>query len=85
MSKCINICKQYQAKGRAPNLGRYAHGQKRCQCCDVYLIYEGIFCPCCRGRLRTKPRNKVYKAKLRAKLLVSSQQHLKETLTSQAT
>ncbi|MGB6532199.1 MAG: hypothetical protein WBF33_29185, partial [Candidatus Nitrosopolaris sp.] len=46
------------------SLGRYATGQKRCQVCEVFLEWDGLFCPCCGNRLRTKPRNMKYKTKL---------------------
>jgi len=44
--------------------GRYANGQKRCQICEIYINFKGDSCPCCHFRLRTKPRNLKYKAKL---------------------
>lgn len=34
-----------------------------------FVDVEGLFCPCCEHRLRTKPRNKLYKAKLRGEVL----------------
>ena len=33
---------------------------------------EGLWCPCCGYRLRTKPRNLKYKAKLRARVEADS-------------
>jgi hypothetical protein len=47
--------------------GRYATGQKRCQICELFIRWEGLWCPCCGYRLRTKPRNLKYKAKLKAR------------------
>ncbi|MCZ6582346.1 MAG: hypothetical protein O6761_04150 [Thaumarchaeota archaeon] len=61
---CRGICTRYKANG-IPSRGRYKNGHKRCQPCDIFIVYEGRFCPCCDVRLRTKPRNKKYKAKLR--------------------
>lgn len=58
MKSCNDTCKKYQAKGRAPNKGRYRNGQKRCQYCEIYIIWDGRWCPCCVNRLRTKPRNR---------------------------
>ena len=43
------------------HFGRYAAGQKRCQVCAIYIRWDGIWCPCCGLRLRTKPRNSAYK------------------------
>jgi len=45
-------------------MGRYAAGQKRCQICEIYMLYNGLDCPCCGYRLRTKPRRGKYKAQL---------------------
>ncbi|HZC20317.1 MAG TPA: hypothetical protein VE223_01595, partial [Nitrososphaeraceae archaeon] len=47
--------------------GRYVSGQKRCQICEIFIKWDGLWCPCCGYRLRTKPRNLKYKAKLRAR------------------
>ena len=33
-----------------------------------FIKWEGLWCPCCGYRLRTKPRNLKYKAKLRARV-----------------
>lgn len=64
---CKGVCDRYKAQ--KPQSGsRYAQGQKRCQTCSIYITWEGIWCPCCTYRLRSKPRGKVYKEKLRARL-----------------
>jgi hypothetical protein len=47
--------------------GRYSTGQKRCQVCEIFLKWDGLWCPCCGYRLRTRPRNLKYKAKLRTR------------------
>lgn len=44
---------------------RYIAGLKRCQICDLFLNYDGLYCPCCHFRLRTKPRLGEARAKLR--------------------
>jgi DNA-directed RNA polymerase subunit RPC12/RpoP len=46
-------------------VSRYLVGQKRCQTCSVYIEWEGVWCPCCSYRLRTKPRAKQFKEKLK--------------------
>ncbi|SVD22616.1 uncharacterized protein METZ01_LOCUS375470, partial [marine metagenome] len=53
-------------------VGRYASGQRRCQICEIFIKWEGLWCPCCGYRLRTKPRNLKYKAKLRARVEADS-------------
>ena len=39
---------------------RYLTGQKRCQGCQIFIHWQGTWCPCCGYRLRTKLRNKKY-------------------------
>ena len=79
---CKEICKKFKVK--KPTSGsRYGTGQGRCQTCDVWIDYRGAhmkdgspaaidsvgwFCDCCNFRIRQKPRNKVYKEKLRDRL-----------------
>jgi hypothetical protein len=57
---CKGICVRYKAASN-----HYANGQKRCQVCDLFIKWNGLFCPCCGYRLRTGPRNFKFKAKLR--------------------
>jgi hypothetical protein len=55
---CKGDCIQYKAiKKYNGNLGRYAIGQKRCSTCDLFINWDGLWCPCCNRTLRTKPRN----------------------------
>lgn len=61
---CKGICGRYKVLKHTDG-NRYSHGHKRCQICEIYIKHEGLWCPCCGYRLRTKPRNRVYKAKLR--------------------
>jgi len=63
---CKGICIRHKAQ-KPVHLGRYAMGQKRCQICELFIKWDGLWCPCCGYRLRTKPRNLKYKAKLRAR------------------
>jgi hypothetical protein len=62
---CKGICIRHKAQ-KPLGTGRYAIGQKRCQICELYLKWDGFWCPCCGYRLRTRPRNLKYKARLRA-------------------
>jgi hypothetical protein len=63
---CKGICIRHKAQ-KPVGFGRYANGQKRCQICEIFIKWDGLWCPCCGYRLRTKPRNLKYKAKLRIK------------------
>jgi len=59
---CKGVCHRYKIN-RINGTGRYCIGQKRCNLCDMFMLWDGIFCPCCGGRLRLKPRNTKYKQK----------------------
>jgi len=63
---CKGICIRHKAQ-KPSGSGRYASGQKRCQICEIFINWDGLWCPCCGYRLRTKPRNLKYKAQLRAR------------------
>ena len=58
---CKEICLQYKAV-KVSHSKRYENGQVRCQVCDIFMTYSGLFCPCCGTRVRTKPRNAKYKS-----------------------
>ena len=63
---CKGICTKYRAT--KPTIGgRYDAGQKRCQICEIFIQWDGLWCPCCGYRLRTRPRNARYKAKYMVK------------------
>ena len=53
---CKGICKRYKAQ-KPVGSGRYANGQKRCQICELFIIWDRPWCPCCGYKLRTRPRN----------------------------
>ena len=46
---CKGICIRYKASGR------YDNGHKRCQVCNIFIKWEGLWCPCCGCKLRTRP------------------------------
>ena len=58
--KCRGICERYRAT-RIHGESRYANGQRRCQTCEIFIKWEGLWCPCCGYRLRTLPKSKKYK------------------------
>jgi len=74
---CKGICTRYKAQ-KPVGTGRYASGQRRCQICEIFIKWEGLWCPCCGYRLRTKPRNLKYKAKLRARVEADAKIEAKE-------
>ena len=64
---CKEICLRYKAKKPHDN-NRYAIGQKRCNVCEIFVNWEGIFCPCCGYKLRIKPRKSQDKKKLKERI-----------------
>ena len=62
---CKGICIRHKAQ-KPVRSGRYATGQKRCQVCEIFLKWDGIWCPCCGYRVRTRPRGQKFKERLRA-------------------
>jgi len=64
---CKGICYKYKALGK-PNQGKYINGQKRCQICEIFLKWGGLWCPCCGYRLRCNPRGSQAKRKLRGEM-----------------
>jgi len=52
---CKEICLFHKAKNTGKN--RYSNNQKRCQICEIFIEWEGTWCPCCGYMLRTHPRN----------------------------
>ena len=63
---CKGICIRHKAP--RPVIGdRYSTGQKRCQVCEIFIKWDGLWCPCSSYRLRMKPRNIHSREKLRAR------------------
>ena len=67
---CLRVCEKYEKT--FPSRGkRYVEGVRRCNNCEIYIqwtIEEATLaggppkftparCPCCRSRLRSKPKN----------------------------
>jgi len=70
---CNRVCLEYSVSygGRK---GTYNDPLvKRCAECEVYLKYEGRFCPCCGAKLRSRPKNGLnspdYKQKIKPKYI----------------
>src|SRR5690348_14813223 len=61
---CKGICVRHKAQ-KPVGSGRYVSGQKRCQICEIFIKWDGLWCPCCGYKLRTRPRNIKFKAQLR--------------------
>ena len=64
---CNGSCKKYKAISNGQDGGRYEQGQKRCPQCELFIRWEGLWCPCCGRLLRTKPRARKLKQRLALK------------------
>ncbi|RNJ78991.1 MAG: hypothetical protein D9C04_06195 [Nitrosopumilus sp. B06] len=54
---CRGLCERLKPASFAGNL-RYTIGQKWCSLCALFFFTKEIACPCCKTRLRSKPRSK---------------------------
>ena len=68
---CKGICVRHKASGR------YANGNKRCHQCNLYIKWDGVWCPCCGYKLRVGPRHSKFKAKLREQKVVAQAKEAK--------
>jgi hypothetical protein len=74
---CKGICIRHKAPRPHVNNGnRYSTGQKRCQICEIFIKWDGLWCPCCSYRLRMRPRNLKSESKLRARKKIAEYQLL---------
>jgi hypothetical protein len=61
---CRKLCERFNSRFTVGG-SHYANGKKYCRRCEVYILYDGIFSPCCGMALRTSPTNKRDKERLR--------------------
>ena len=55
---CKGICRKYKAtKPHSEMGGQYKNEQKRCNECDIFIVWNGKRCPCCGMILRLRPRS----------------------------
>jgi len=59
---CKGICHKFKASWIAHQY-RYVNGQKRCNTCELFVMWAGNRCPCCSHVLRTRPRISKYRQK----------------------
>gem|GEM_PF-721599 len=57
---CKKVCGDYRANKPVTG-GRYAAGQKRCDTCEIFIKWDGIWCPCCGYKLRHQSRSHKYR------------------------
>ncbi len=61
---CKGICIQYKAL-KPMKGGRYDNGQSRCDICDIWMLLDGVRCPCCNQVVRTHSRSQHSKRRLK--------------------
>ncbi len=54
---CKGICVKYKATKSSSYSSHYQLDHKRCSRCEIFLEWDGNFCPCCGIILRTRPKN----------------------------
>ena len=72
---CYGICIRHKGSRG------YATGNKRCNRCDLFIKWEGLWCPCCGYKLRTRPRLSKFKAKLREQTQIAEDKEAKNTIS----
>ena len=48
------ICKDKCGKYKTTK--RYEHGAVRCNYCEKFMMWEGLWCPCCGCKVRSRPK-----------------------------
>ena len=66
---CRGICIRYKAI-KPHNGKRYAIGQKRCKSCEIFIKWDGLWCPCCGYRLRMMPQHTKHREEVRSSKMV---------------
>jgi hypothetical protein len=72
---CDDRCTRHKAQIPLRS-NRYSTGQKHCQVCETFIEWDGIFCPCCGHKLRTRRRNRECKIELDSTVLSSKKANL---------
>ena len=60
---CTGLCSRFKPN-KLPGNTRYKIGQKWCSLCGLFFFSEEFTCPCCKTKLRSKPKNRKYRNKL---------------------
>ena len=54
---CKGTCIRYKATRSSSSSSHYESGHKRCSKCEIFLQWDGNYCPCCGINLRTRPKS----------------------------
>ena len=82
---CNGLCERLKSAPMRNSL-RYKMGQKRCSLCAQFFNTEGVRCPCCATRLRSRPRTRHKKSEnleLR-KIVLENEIHVSECIQVRA-
>ena len=52
---CKGTCTKHKVTKQF-GASRYDIGQKMCSVCNIFMKWDGVYCPCCGNRIRSKPR-----------------------------
>jgi hypothetical protein len=55
----------------------YGTGNKRCNHCNLFVKWNGLLCPCCGYKVRTRPKVSKYKEKLREQKRIEEAKEVK--------
>ncbi len=64
---CNGVCVKYKFKKSNITRQVYSDGASRCQTCEIFIRWDGAFCPCCGVKVRKVPRNKHGKEAMRVR------------------
>ncbi len=57
---CNDICKKFKFNKKY-HKSYWQDNVKRCSFCDIFMVIDDYFCPCCRNRLKVRGKNLVSK------------------------
>ena len=60
---CDEICKRYKAI-RGTRDSHYELGYKYCEGCEILIEWDGLWCPCCGFRIRSKRKTSKNRVKM---------------------
>ena len=70
---CRNIiCNLEEYKPKKTVRGAAEKGYRRCSNCEVFLKYQGVYCPCCSNRMKVTPNNNKARQKVREERLINT-------------
>ena len=56
---CRGLCLKYKFRSTNPRESKYEQGASRCNnSCEIFIVWDGVYCPCCGIRLRKSCKNK---------------------------